>query len=369
MQTKAPTLWLHKGSGQWATRWAGRTYYFGTDRAAANHSFLHPDSPKEGSLRAWMNHQAAKALARPVRKGTAITVAELSIRFIDQQPDGTRRAAYYATALRRFVHTFGRMPVHAIDEEAIASFATTLRQIISDHSGERLSDKSIRHELTAIKSMWRWGMSPAQGRICPVLALDTIKTPRVRKGEPEDLPIERIRAMIGGVERGGHLQLGIWLRINYLAALRPSEVVRLAHGQGKLKTIPRDELHAAIPDGMCVLRDHKTSESTQKDRIIPLSPQALEIYRQLAPLPLLRRSGKTSSLHYLQSRYARLCADAGVPGLPHRLRDSAATHLLADGVDPATVDLVLGHEPRGELGRYARPSMRLLRERVSRIAL
>lgn len=371
MKSNAPTLWLHKASGQWATSWARRTFYFGTDKAAATTKFLSPDSDDPGSLAAWMKHRQARERLKPPQRGAVITVAELALRFMAQLPAGTRSGAYYATALRRFVATFGQIHVHRIDEECIGAFVTSLRQLKSEQTGELLSDKSIRHEVTAIKSMWRWGASPANGRICPVLQLDSIKTPRVRKSEPEDLPLATIRDMITRVERAGRGQLGLWLRFNYLSGCRPSEVARVAHGQGKLRTIPPDGPLPAIADGMLVLREHKTSAATQKDRIIPLSPQALEVFRQIAPLVSARprQNACPPSIHYLQGQYAKLCADAGVPGLPHKLRDSHATHLLAAGVDPASVDLILGHEPKGELGRYGRPSIRVLRERVCQIAL
>lgn len=364
MKNDPPTLWLHKASGQWATSWARRTFYFGTDKSAATTKFLDPDSDHPGSLAAWMKARELRNRLKPTPRGTVLTVAELAIRFINQQPAGTRSAAYYATQLRRFVLALGKVPVHRIDEEAINAFAVSLRQL-------ELADKTVRHDITAIKTLWRWGSSPANGRICPALALDSIKTPRVRKSEPEDMPLATIRDMITRVERAGHGQLGLWLRFNYLTGCRPSEVARIAHGQGKLRTIPPDGSLPAIADGMLVLREHKTSAATQKDRIIPLSPQALEVFRQLAPLApaRLRSSQRPLSVHYLQGRYAKLCADAGVAGLPHKLRDSHATHLLAAGVDPASVDLILGHEPKGELGRYGRPSIRLLRERVCQISL
>jgi len=362
MKNDPPTLWLHKASGQWASHWGGHTYYFGTDKPAATTKFLDPDSDHPGSLAAWMRAREARNRVKPPPRGKVMTVAELAIAFINQRPAGTRSAAYYATSLRRFVLSLGKVPVHRIDEEAINAFAVSLRQL-------ELADKTVRHDITSVKTLWRWGSSPANGRICPALALDSIKTPRVRKGEPEDLPLATIRDMITRVERAGHGQLGLWLRFNYLTGCRPSEVARIAHGQGKVRTIAPEGTLPAIENGMLVLREHKTSAATQKDRIIPLSPQAIEVLRQLAPLAASRKNARPPSLHYLQGQYAKLCADAGVAGLPHRLRDSHATHLLAAGVDPATVDLVLGHEPTGELGRYGRPSIRLLREKVCQIAL
>ena len=362
MAHQPPTLRFNKSLGQWCTSWFRRSYYFGTEKNAATAKFLDPDSDHPGCLAAWMRAREARSRQNPPQRGAVITVAELAITFINQQPPGTRAAAYYATSLRRFVLAMGKVPVHRITEEAINAFAVSLRQL-------DLADKTMRHDITAVKTLWRWGSSPANGRICPALALESIKTPRVRKSEPEDLPLSTIRELIARVERAGHGQLGLWLRFNYLTGCRASEVVRVAHGQAKLRTIPPDGSLPAIADGMLLLREHKTSTATQKDRLIPLSTQALEIFRQLAPLPQAKRSAKTHSIHYLQGRYAKLCADAGVAGLPHKLRDSHATHLLAAGVDPVTVDLVLGHEPRGELGRYGRPCMRLLRERVSQISL
>jgi integrase len=372
---RTPSLRLH-ATGQWFTRFGGRDHYFGTDKAKATQLFLDPASHHEGSLRAYLAHKAAKARLHPPRPGTVVTVAQLALRFIDAAKPGTRQASARRTALRRFVLTLGKVPTFRLDEEAIAAFSRSLSDL--KIKGRRLAPKTVAHEINTIKQMLRWGRSPAQGRIVPAMDLACIRPPRVRLGEPEDLPLETIRNTIARIDRT-HPMLALWLRFGYLTACRASEICRVAHGQGKLKTLPPEGEHPAIPEAFIALHDHKTSDSTQSDRVIPLSPQALIVYRQLAPLPRQRRSSprpekrlnsdEIDSVFAWLNELSRHCRSAGVGGWPHRMRDSAATHLLALGVEPATVDLVLGHAPTGELGRYARPSIRVLRAAVSRIVL
>lgn len=376
MGTRIPQLRQH-ASGQWISTFGGATHYFGHDHAKALAEFLDPSSEHAGSLRAWQQLRKEKSRLRPPRPSRVITIAELAIRFIDASKPGTRQAAARRTALRRFTLTLGRVPAYRIDEEGLATFCRSLSEL--KIGGRRLAPKTIAHEVNTIKQLLRWAMSPAQGRMVPSMDLSFIRPPRVRRGEPEDLPLATIRATLDRLDRGPHRQLAIWLRFGYLTAARASEVCRLAHGQGKLQTLPPEGDQPAVADAYVALREHKTSETSNADRIIPLSPQALDLYRQLAPLPRERAARPRPSMRLnsdeldpvvgWQNQLSKHCRKAGVAGWPHRMRDSAATHLLAVGVDPATVDLILGHAPKGELGRYARPSIRVLRAAVCRIQL
>lgn len=375
MGTRIPTLRQHQ-SGHWISSWGGHTHYFGRDKAKAYADFVDPASENPGSLRAWQLHRAAKLRLKPARPSAVITIGELAIRYIDSAKPGTRQAAYRRGHLRRFVLTFGTIPTYRLDEEAIAAFARSVADLKFD--GRRLAPKTVAHEVNAIKSLLRWGMNPANGRLVPALDLSSVRPPRVRRGEPEDIPLATIRDTLDRIQRT-HGQLSLWLRFGYLTAARASEVCRIAHGQGKLKSLPPEGDQPAVADAYLALRDHKTSESTQSDRLIVLSPQALTVLRQLAPLPRVRHavprlaarlaSDEVDPVVGWMNELSKHCRAAGVPGWPHRMRDSAATHLLAAGVDPATVDLILGHVPKGELARYGRPSLRVLRAAVARIQL
>lgn len=397
MNVSPPTL-RRRASGLYFARWGGRDHYFTRDKAESNRLFFAADSAHPGAFRCWQAWRdsrvaAAELAGRRPRGSARITVVELVERFLarlhdDGRPDTER---YYRLHLRRFVRVFGAFPVETITAPAIDAHVQDLRSIRverADGSTRPLGAKTIDHDVKAIKRLWSWGSSPARG-LCEPLNLGDVRGPRVRKGTPEDLPLKAIVAAIAAVESSTlegasklqsdrwavvREQLAVWLRLNYLCLLRPTEVVRLAHGQGIVKDIPRDGRRPAIARGYVELPEHKMSHKVDHARLIPLSAEALLWLDRLQPLPKFRArsrpSGRTGlDVHHEQNRYAAFCRLAGVPGLPHKLRDSAATHLRAVGVDSADVDLLLGHEPRGELARYAREAPRLLRERAARLSL
>lgn len=368
---RIPTLREH-ATGVWIASWGGKTWYFTKDKRASMRAFTDPESDHPGSLARWQAWRAAKIENKSRTDATrSLRVYEVVAGFLNHYAAEHRRddEQYYKSALRRFVLGLGQFYAYEITEQALDAYRISLL-----NPKLKLAPGTIAHALRAVKTLWKWGSSPAR-RLCPPLQLDCLKPPRVRRSDPEPMAIPEIKVAIDQVS-AEHPWLRAWLSLNYLAALRPSEVVRLAYGQGVLQSIMPDDAHPEeIPDGVIELREHKMANRTAHSRFIPLSEAALRWYRVLTPIPRQRRRasrhGPEGSIHVrsLQNRYAELCRASGQPSLPHRLRDSAATHLRSRRVSGEDVDLILGHEPSSELPRYGRASIRLLRELVSRISL
>ncbi|GMV26953.1 MAG: hypothetical protein AMXMBFR58_29840 [Phycisphaerae bacterium] len=366
--TKVPSLRLHK-SGLWTAHWAGKDWYFSRDRSESELLFLDPKSEHPGSLMRWQAWRASRAAtkSRQAQLGRN-TVLDLYLAFLDSYTDQGRdhAAAYFRHTLSRLVKAIGGLYTAEVDEQILDRFCDGLYKL-------GLEPKTVAHQVKAMKTMWRWGSAPSR-RLCPVLALESIRPPRVNKSRPEPIELEKLKGLIDRVS-AQEPWLRPWLSINYLACLRPSEVVRLAYGQGELTTIPPQGAEPAVRNGLVILREHKMSYKSDHERVIPLSDEALLWYRALAPIPLERKPRRPASdrddlfVKYHQGVYAARCRDAGAAGLPHRLRDSAATHLLDQGVELATVNLCLGHTPASELPRYGLPGPRILREVVGRLTL
>lgn len=340
-------------------------YYFHLSEEKSRRAFASPVSTHPGSLRSWQHWLTSQPQAP---RGHNHTVADVVRRFIQKYLDEGRveTAAYYRKHLRRFAGVFGAFSVHDVDEEAVAAFGRDL-------GGLELGPKTISHDLKAVRTLWSWASSPYSGRLAPPRNLDLVKIPRVPKGRPEPLTRDELKRAVRDVA-AAHPSLAPWVRLQYLAALRPSEVVRLAYGQGRLAPATSSLGKRPVPDGLIELAEHKMAEKVGHCRIIPLSAAALAQYRLLQPLPRLRRSSPRTRtpeqglpIRDLQNRYARLCREAGWPGLPHRLRDSAASHLLERRVPQGDVDLILGHGPIGELLRYGRLDPQSLRASAARL--
>lgn len=357
---RTPTLRLHH-SGLWMAKWGGRTYYFGRERAAAERDFANPRGAHPGSMVRWMTWRQRSALAG---SGPRRRIAELARDFLGHyHADGRRDTErYYRLHLRRFLAVLGRLYADELDDGGLAAFRADLASL-------PLAPKTIAHDLRAIGTLLRWCHDHHH---VGTLNLRLLRPPRVPRSTPEPITVRQIRSAIARCQ-AAEPQLAPWLTLNYLCLLRPSEVVRIAHGQARLAPIPAEAgppRRRAIPDALLILDQQKTAASGAP-RLIPVSPEALVSLRSLAPLPLtrLRQRTMTPSIHYLANRYAAATRAAGEPGLPHKLRDSAATHLLHLGVERGTVDLLLGHAPKGELSRYGQASLQLLHRSASRLTL
>lgn len=359
MRGDTPRLYV-KNTGNHVAKWGGREWSFGVDAQKASAAFLDPAGRHDGALVHWISWREAteedRKRKREHRGGP--TIATLAKEFLADYYDNGRKEteAYYRAALRRFVNTFGAIRTSDFSVQAFDAFRKSLLRL-------DLAPRTMVHDLKAVKTMWLWGHPR---NLCPPIDFRGVKLPRLPRSVPEPLPGSRIAQIVQGLEAKNRT-LAAWVAFNYLTGCRPSEVVRVSQGEGQLITLPPEPRKKAIPDAAIELREHKISRKTDASRFIVISPEALLWLPHVKPLHSPQKS--ETARQNLLNAYGRSLRLAGWPGLAHKLRDSAATHLLAAGVDQGSVDLVLGHVPTGELGSYGRPSLRVLREIAARLTL
>lgn len=358
-----PTLRKH-ATGVYFTRWGGRDHYFSKDAAASRREFTSPDSTHPGALARWMQHNDLRATARSrTARIKRLRIAEIYNLF-DADLFAHRKhdeRIYYRAHLKRFLLSFGAIHGDELDIDALLHFR-------ADLAGMDLKPKTIAHDVRSVRTFIRWAGSSARRLVAPII-LEEFKPPRVPKSLPEPLPREQIIDAIVKVRKTAPW-LAPWIATGYLTGCRPTELIRISLGQGRLITIPPEDDHPAIPGGAYELVDHKTAARTQRSRFILLSEEALIHLRGVQPMPHRGRPlAQAARLSELHKKLCSLLASADVGGLLHRLRDSAATHLLDLGVDQGTVAQFLGHAPSGELPRYGRAGLRILRAKACRLTL
>lgn len=369
MGYRTPALRLH-ATGVHFVRWGGRDHYFTRDRGASERAWLDPKGEHPGALVHYLTWRQRRETRTHELTGARLTVAELVRDMLRgmRAEHGPDTEAYYRKHLRRFGATFGPLRTEDLDEAGLEAWRQDLLGL------ETLGPKTKAHDTSAVRRLLAYG---ARLRVAPRLDLTVLRPPRVRKSVPEPLPRTTIRDRVQALQREGHQALAAWLAVNYLCALRPSEVVRIAHGQAVPVDLPADADGPAVPGALLELREHKTADSTGAPRVVYVSDEAMTWLPHVRPLPLERVRARSAPprVHELLNRYARAARLRGAPGWPHRLRDSAASHLLAlpgpDGrpADQEDVRLVLGHQPIGELPRYGRRTPRALRALTSRLSL
>jgi integrase/recombinase XerD len=192
--------------------------------------------------------------------------------------------------------------------------------------------------------------------------VDDVVCPKQPRKLPVVLSLEEVARFLEAITHIKHRAL---LMTAYAAGLRVSEVARLRI--------------ADIDSQRMVLRIRQAKG--QKDRFVGLSPRLLTILRAywkaarpgdyLFPGARPEQPLSTGSVH-------RICRDARRrSGLDkrvtvHTLRHSFATHLLEDGTDLRTIQILLGHRSLGTTARYlhvATATLRSTRSPLDRLDL
>jgi integrase/recombinase XerD len=167
--------------------------------------------------------------------------------------------------------------------------------------------------------------------------------------KPEKLPVilspEEVLEFLGCVPEGKYR---IILTSCYAAGLRTSEAVAL-------QVLQIDSHRMVI---------HVEQGKGRKDRYVMLSPELLEILRNwwrqeqsqhwLFPGEIPGTHIHKHAVEQACERVCRRCRIAKKPITPHSMRHAFAVHLLEQGVDVRTIQLLLGHRSLATTARYLR---------------
>ena len=190
------------------------------------------------------------------------------------------------------------------------------------------------------------------------LPMDSIPYPKyTHHRTPRVLSPDEVARLI---EAAGTLQARVILMALYSTGMRRSELVHL-----RVEDIDSERM---------VIHIHKGKGG--KDRDVPLCPRLLETLREYwrwkKPRTWLfpgqpRADGK----HLTDKAIWHVCNDAARHACikkrvsPHMLRHSFATHLLEDGADLATIQVLLGHADLEATSIYLHLSRRHLEKTVN----
>jgi integrase len=314
---KPPGLHLHK-TGQWFVMWGRKFRYLGRDRKVAEDRYLHDEREGLPAWTRWREQRSQAARSRP--HSVSITVLELAAKFTAaiRVETGEERANGLDKHLRRFVASFGLDTAANVRPIQIQSLKD---QMIRDSFAPR----TINHDLQAVRQMFRWAVRLEY--IHPV-NLDGVRKERLGEIPDRSLPVTAVQRFI--CQAPG--QLRAWLAITYLCGMRPSETVRVVRNQGHW-----------VHRGVFKLDKYKTHRISPVARHILFTPEALRWLALCEPV-WTRLDSFSPAVHRYQTD------PDGDPlhdpaWTAHRLRHSAATHLLARRVPRADVDEWLGHYP------------------------
>lgn len=345
---KVPTLRRHV-TGVYFCQFAGQRRYFSIDLEESRK--LYREALRDWTI--WQDErQTERAHIHDRRRIIDIVRVYLQSRRTDTSPEQYLWARYH---LGRFTRVWAALPADDFNARLLQAFKMDLCEMVTDRK-KKLAPKTINHDLRAIKALFRWASDMGYCREVNLRAVQTLPLNQLPRKALKPADVERIISIALGQVSAVHPKTGKplepnpdiapWLALNYLAALRPSEVVRLVHADGLW-----------IGKGLFQPRISKTYKDGRHPRVYVLTDEALMWLQHAKPI------------WNCMKNYGAAARRAVGPGLPHPLRHSAATHLVASGAPRAEVDLVLGHYPRAVSQIYAPVELAPLRGTLARLTL
>jgi site-specific recombinase XerD len=237
----------------------------------------------------------------------------------------------YLDQVSRFARHFGKSP-EELGPEEIRSYQVYL---INE---KKLAPGSVLIAVSALRFLYRVTLHKDW------VFQDIIPAPRKPQTLPVVLSPEEAIHFLECVE---HIKHRTILTTCYAAGLRISEAVRL-----KPAHIDSQRMVVRIDQG-----------KGQKDRYVMLSPRLLDIlrvwWRTAKPQQWLFPgdiAGKPITRSAVEDACQKAHGICGIPKpiTPHSLRHAFAVHLLENGTDVRTIQLLLGHRSLATTSRYLR---------------
>jgi integrase/recombinase XerD len=214
-----------------------------------------------------------------------------------------------------------------------------VRGFIQQLFGNSVDGRSVGRKLSALRHLYRYLLLDKLVEHDPTLNIDS---PKQWKVLPKALARDEMEAMLSGpraVSDRKAAEAIATLEVLYAAALRVSEIVGV-----KLEDLKLDL-------GYVLVRG-----KGDKERIVPLGKGAQDALTQYMKhaRPILAKE-KTSPFLFLGQSARKLTrqrvwqmvraasAGTGRNASPHTLRHSCATHMVENGADLRTVQIILGH--------------------------
>ncbi len=247
----------------------------------------------------------------------------------------------------------GNRSPERVDEDELAEWLRELR-------ARGLAPSSRARKLAAVRSFLRWLREERTREDDPARRL---AVPRRGRPLPRVLAAAEVEALLAAPDprTPAGLRDRAFLELLYASGLRVSELAslrwsRLDLRRGLVRVVGKGNRERVVPVGrraLAALRAWLDAGAPGKGK-----PRSEYVFPG--------RRGRPISRQALWARVRRLAARAGIPPdrvSPHVLRHSFATHLVENGADLRTVQLLLGHRDISTTEIYTH----VARERLRRL--
>jgi integrase/recombinase XerD len=240
----------------------------------------------------------------------------------------------YATDLRHFGHYLGDsgVDVDRVERIHIVKYFQSIR-------AAGISARSVARALAAIRGLFRFLVSERHLKKDPT---ENLENPKLWSTLPKSLQPDEVEALLAAPDRStpDGLRDAAMLELLYATGLRVSELIKvriddLVLDAGFLRTIGKGSKERIVPFG----------EAAKEAILRYLRDGRPEFDKFADPHLFLSVRGRPMTRQAFWMKIVRHARDAGVRShiSPHVLRHAFATHLLENGADLRSVQMMLGH--------------------------
>jgi integrase/recombinase XerD len=242
--------------------------------------------------------------------------------------------ASYSIDLRHFGHHLSdqQLDLDRVERVQIVKYFQLLR-------GAGISARSVARALAAIRGLFRFLVSERHLKKDPT---ENLENPKLWSNLPKSLQPEEVEALLAAPDRNtpdGQRDAAM-LELLYATGLRVSELIKVRIDEvvldaGFLRTMGKGSKERIVPFG-----------DTARDVIVAFMESGRRFLdKHNDPHLFLSRLGRPMTRQSFWMKIVRYAREAGIKAhiSPHVLRHSFATHLLENGADLRSVQMMLGH--------------------------
>ncbi|HUP64792.1 MAG TPA: site-specific tyrosine recombinase XerD [Thermoanaerobaculia bacterium] len=240
----------------------------------------------------------------------------------------------YGRDLRHFGHWLSesKLEIDGLERVHLVRYFQALR-----NAG--ISPRSVARALAAIRGLYRFLVAERHLKSDPT---ENIDNPKLWSSLPKSLSSPEVEAILGAPDASTTLgqRDRAMLELLYATGLRVSELIGiriddLVLDAGFLRTIGKGSKERVVPFG----------DAAKKAIVTWMENGRKELDRHGDPALFLSTRGRPLSRQSIWMKIGKYAREAGVQGhiSPHVLRHSFATHLLENGADLRSVQMMLGH--------------------------
>ena len=240
--------------------------------------------------------------------------------------------ASYRTDLRRFGAWLNERPLDGVKRQDVVRYFQSLRS-----SG--ISARSVARALAALRGFFRFLVRERHLKHDPT---ENVENPKLWTNLPKSLQPSEVEALLAApdVKTPDGMRDAAMLELLYATGLRVSELIRvkiddLVLDAGFLRTFGKGSKERIVPFG----------DSARRAIAAYMEYARPACNRKNDPHLFLTNRSRPMSRQTFWMKIVKYARKAGIRShiSPHVLRHSFATHLLENGADLRSVQLMLGH--------------------------